>query len=120
MNQHKYSMVDDKMELQSSGYFKTSIEHIFSELKRIDVLVQIAISKSRSIYHSNDQFRGLIFLMKKLISVWLNQLVCRGGVIVITMKVMCLKWLYIMISKLIIVILLNKAEKEISSCDLSY
>lgn len=61
MNQHeyKYSMSNEPVDPQPSEYFKTSIEHIFAELKRVDVLMQIAISKARSIYHSNDQFRGL-------------------------------------------------------------
>ena len=59
MNIHKYSMCDDQIDMQSSGYFKTSIEHIFAELQRVDFLVQITVTKAHLIYNSDDQFQGL-------------------------------------------------------------
>lgn len=59
LQKYKYSMFDDQNAPQSPEYFKTSIEHVFSELKRVDVLIQMAVEKARLIYHSNDQFRGL-------------------------------------------------------------
>ena len=61
MNLHNYnqSVIHDQAEDPEIDYFKTSEEHLFSELKRIDILVQIAVAKARLIYNSNDQFRGL-------------------------------------------------------------
>lgn len=32
-------MCDDQIDMQSSEYFKTSIEHVFAELQRVDFLV---------------------------------------------------------------------------------
>ena len=52
-------MCDDQIDMQSSGYFKTSIEHIFAELQRVDFLVQITVTKAHLIYNSDDQFQGL-------------------------------------------------------------
>ena len=61
MNLHNYnqSVIHDQADDQEIDYFKTSEEHLFSELRRIDILVQIAVAKARLIYNSNDQFRGL-------------------------------------------------------------
>ena len=55
----KYSKCDDQVESKYSGCFKTSIEHVYAELQRIDVLIQVTINKAHLIYNSNDQFHGL-------------------------------------------------------------
>lgn len=52
-------MCDNQIEPQSSGHFKTSIEHIFAELQRIDFLVQMTVTKAHLVYNSGDQFHGL-------------------------------------------------------------
>ncbi len=39
--------------------FENSLQHLFSELERIDVLIRSRLSLAKQVFNSNDQFQGL-------------------------------------------------------------
>ena len=48
------------------SYYKTSFEHILAETKRISLIIQFYLERSRQDQRQNNEFKGLLILEQEV------------------------------------------------------